>query len=88
MSCSSSCPTQDHASWGECVKSKGLRVGWAAEHKGIDLTREKRWEADLAHYKNATAQGIQPEGTQRHQVDAAIKASESTGIAFNAEVHA
>lgn len=26
MACTSSCPTQDHASWGECVRDKGLSV--------------------------------------------------------------
>lgn len=26
MACSSSCPTQDHESWGECVRSKGLAI--------------------------------------------------------------
>ena len=26
MSCTSSCPTQDHANWGECVRAKNLGV--------------------------------------------------------------
>lgn len=47
MSCSTGCPTQDHQSWGECVRSKGLRVAWAASAKGLDLTREKKWDKEL-----------------------------------------
>lgn len=26
MACSSSCPSQDHESWGECVRDKGLAI--------------------------------------------------------------
>lgn len=24
--CSSTCPTQDHESWGQCIKAKGLVI--------------------------------------------------------------
>lgn len=82
--CSSSCPTQDHASWGECVRAKGLRVGWAASHKGIDRTKEKRWERDLQEYRDARAAGIQPATTSVQDVRAAVAASEATGTAVNA----
>lgn len=84
--CSSSCPTQDHASWGECVRSKGLRVGWAASHKGIDRTKEKRWEQGLQEYRDARAAGIQPASTNVRDVRAAVAASEATGTAVNASV--
>ena len=81
--CSSSCPTQDHASWGECVRSKGLRVGWAASHKGIDRTKEKRWEQGLQEYRDARAAGIQPASTNVRDVRAAVSASEAAGVAVS-----
>lgn len=36
--CTSGCPTQDHATWGECVRSKGLRVAYCQSAKGHDFT--------------------------------------------------
>jgi hypothetical protein len=82
--CSSSCPTQDHSSWGACVRAKGLRVGWAASHKGIDRTKEKKWEQGLQEYRDARAAGIQPASTNVRDVRAAVAASEATGSAVNA----
>lgn len=79
--CSSSCPTQDHATWGECVRAKGLRVGWAASHKGIDRTKEKQWEKGLEEYRSARAQGIQPASTNVRDVRAAVAASDAAGTA-------
>ena len=81
--CSSSCPTKDHGSWGECVRSKGLRVGWAASHKGIDRTKEKRWEQGLQEYRDARAAGIQPASTNVRDVRAAVSASEAAGVAVS-----
>lgn len=79
--CSSSCPTQDHSSWGACVRAKGLRVGWAASHKGIDRTKEKKWEQGLQEYRDARALGIQPASTSERDVRAAVAASDAAGVA-------
>lgn len=84
MACSSSCPTQDHSSWGECVRSKGLRVGWAASASGLDLSTQKRWDKSLDNYREARAQGIQPSSTRPDAVRRAVEASEATGTAFQA----
>ncbi len=79
--CSSSCPTKDHATFGECLRSKNLRVGWAASHKGIDRTKEKRWEQGLQEYRDARAAGIQPASTNVRDVRAAVAASDAAGTA-------
>lgn len=56
MSCSSGCPTPGaHASWGECVKAKNTRVGWAASAAGRDRTAEKKWDKELSDYRDARA---------------------------------
>lgn len=84
--CSSGCPTPGaHRTWGECMKAKNTRVGWAKSASGLDLSTEKRWDKELQDYRDARAQGVQPQGTQTHQIQAAMKLSDQTGRAFNAE---
>ncbi len=53
-----------------------------------DATRDipdKKWRAKLDNYKNAREQGMQPGGTSEAHVEAAYKASETLGKAYNAE---
>jgi hypothetical protein len=53
-----------------------------------DATRDisdKKWQGKLANYRNARADGIQPGGTSERHVEAAYKASENLGKAYNAE---
>ena len=45
---------------------------------------KKEWESRLSFYKEARNQGIQPAGTHRVQVEAAYKASETLGKAYDA----
>ena len=73
--CASSCLTQDHKSWGECVRSKNLSVS-PNVNEGYS-SKQRAWDRDLNHYERAVNNGLQPEGTQRHQVDKAIKEAES-----------
>ncbi len=82
--CSASCLTRDHETWGECVRGKGLKVGWANSAGGMDLTREKKWQADLDAYASARKEGIQPAGTNRQQVEDAKILSDLSGTAYQA----
>lgn len=75
MSCSSACPTQDHKSWGECVRSKGLQL--SPHVNGEYAVRQKAWDSELDHYASAVRQGLNPAGTKRHHVDAAIKEADA-----------
>lgn len=79
--CRTGCPTQDHASWGECARMANLRVAYCGVGGG-DATAQKQWDQDLSLYRQARSQGIQPEGTTRNKVLAAIKASDAAGAAF------
>lgn len=73
--CTSGCLTRDHSTWGECVRSKGLQISPAVnDNYG---SKQRQWDKDLDHYESAVRQGIQPEGTQRHQVDAALKGADN-----------
>ena len=80
MACSSSCPTQDHASYGECMRSKNVRVA----DVGYTVAN-KRHSKELSSYADARRQGIQPESTRQRHIDAAVKASNETGTAYRAD---
>lgn len=82
--CSSSCKTKDHATWGECVRSKGLKVAYAQEWKGKDATAQKKADKTLDAYAAARKEGIQPRSTRAHDVQAAVRKSDETGTAFKA----
>jgi len=82
--CSASCLTQDHDSYGECLRAKNLRVAYCQDWKGHDATRQKRWDKNLADYRTAREQGIDPKSTWPSDVQTAVEISEKTGEAFRA----
>jgi hypothetical protein len=50
-----------------------------------DSMPQKKWDKELADYKKAREQGIQPEGTSAKAIQAAVAASDTLGTAFNAD---
>jgi len=44
----------------------------------------KKWDKELALYRSARSQGIQPDGTSTAKIRKAIDASNQTGIAYGA----
>lgn len=44
----------------------------------------KKWDGELQAYRNARAEGIQPAGTTTAHIEAAKKASDLMGNAYNA----
>ena len=46
-------------------------------------TTQKKWNSELEAYRSARAQGIQPNGTKRKQIQAAHDASERLGSAYD-----
>jgi hypothetical protein len=73
--CSGTCQTRDHKTYGECLRAKNLQL---SPHVNSEYgTKQKQWDKDLDHYDSAVRQGLQPAGTQRHQVDAAMKEADS-----------
>lgn len=76
--CRSGCPTKDHRSYAECAR--GLQL-----NTGLDLTfSQKKWDAELSAYRSARSQGIQPDGTTMDKIEAAVKFSDATGVAYGA----
>ena len=47
-------------------------------------TTQKKWDSELAFYKEARAQGVQPEGTSRRAVEKALEASEVLNKPYDA----
>lgn len=84
--CSSSCRTQDHATFGECIRAKGLRVAYCnTAGKGGDATTQKKWDRELDSYRDAVRQGMQPESTRTKDIQKAVQWSEKHGQAYTAE---
>ncbi len=80
MACRSGCPTQDHSTWGHCARAARLQVAPVA-----NIASAAKWDAEIAAYKDARRQGVQPSGTTMKQITDAMEISQRTGKAFNAE---
>jgi hypothetical protein len=81
MSCSSSCRTQDHESYGACLRSKNLKTN--ALNPDV-LSAQKSADKTLDEYAKARSYGIQPSSTRTADVKRAVRISEQTGKAFQA----
>lgn len=77
--CSSACVTKDHATFGECMRVKGVQLG-DVRGTGVSSALDHR----LSSYDSARRQGIQPATTRLRDVNAAVRISQATGRAFDA----
>lgn len=82
--CTTGCPTKDCPSYAACLKGKRTKVAYANSANGFDYTAQKKWDRDLAAYKDARDQGIQPSSTDRAAVDRAVAISNESGQAWDA----
>ena len=80
--CRSGCPTQDHSSWGECLRASNLRIAYCGINGG-DATKQKKWDAELQEYRDARAQGIEPASTRTKDIREAVKQSDIRGEAVS-----
>ena len=66
-------------------KAKGLQLatGDAASNIIASGTTQKKWDKELDLYKQARAQGIQPDGTSTKQIQKSIDVSNKTGVAYD-----
>ena len=83
--CTAGCATQDHATYGACLRGKGVRVAWCNSANGLDATREKKADAELTAYADAKKAGIQPAGTSMRKFRAAVELSNHAGAAYRAD---
>lgn len=82
MACASSCATQDHESYGACLRAKNLKANVEVPGTGYSPSRHRAWDQRINDYKAARAQGIQPAGTKRSQIDAAVASSNATDTPY------
>lgn len=80
--CSSGCKTRNHSSYAQCLKDKATATYLAAPSRGLDGSKQKRWDAELDRYRAARKEGIQPEGTTMAKVVEAQKLSDERGAAY------
>jgi len=80
--CASTCLTRDHKTWGECVRSKNLRIAYCRSASGMDYSSQKVWDNNLDAYSNARKEGIQPDSTNIRDVRRAVELSDRTGEAY------
>ena len=83
--CTSSCKTKDHATYGECIKSNmpmfdGSTRGSATK---ASIGAIKKDEKELSSYYDALRQGVEPISTKQKDIDAAMRLSNDTGVAFD-----
>lgn len=77
--CSHACISKDHATFGECLRAKGIQIG-DVRGTGVSAALDLR----LSSYDNARRQGIQPASTKMRDVAAAERISQASGKAFDA----
>ncbi len=67
--CRSGCPTQNHASWGECFRASGVEFGDPTQRK-----RTSQWDGELARYRKArTIDGLKPQSTRSKDIELAYR---------------
>lgn len=64
-------------------KISTLEMGLGDANSKATMSASK-WDAELKAYKDARAQGIQPDGTSMKQVQKAVDISQKTGKAYGA----
>jgi hypothetical protein len=84
--CTASCSTGNHRSWGECLRAKNVKVAYCQSSANRDYTQQRKWDRELGAYEAARKEGIQPQGTRRHLIDAAMRISDTDGAAYDAGV--
>jgi len=74
---------EDCECFGCKAKSLQMNAGDARGDVNASGTTQKKWNSELDAYRSARAQGIQPNGTKRKQIEAAHDASEKLGTAYD-----
>lgn len=75
MSCSSACVTQDHRTFGECLRAKNLQL--SPHVNDLYATKQVAWDRELNNYSDAVRQGLNPVSTKQWATDQAIKEAEA-----------
>ena len=85
MNCTASCKTKDHADYGDCLRDNmPMFDGSTSSSKSkTSIAALYADERELSSYFDATRQGIEPISTKKKDIDAAVRLSNETGVAFD-----
>lgn len=72
--CSSGCKTKDHATYAECMRSKGVS-SMALGGTGHSYGDVRRWHRENDAYRSAVKDGLQPARVSHGAVNAAYEAA-------------
>lgn len=79
MACASSCKAPgSHESYGACLRAKGLAV-MGLESTGNDYTANQKMHRENSAYRDAVAEGLQPQAPTQAAVDAVRRKADQTG---------
>jgi len=82
--CRTACLSKDHETYGDCLQASGVQMN-TGDAGSSRVMPAKKWDGELNAYRAARAQGIQPSGTSMRKIEAAVKASQIMGQAYNSE---
>jgi hypothetical protein len=84
MACRTGCPTQDHESWGDCLRASNIQMSTGDANGELvkNGCTKKKWDSEHKLYRDGRAHGIQPEGTSTDKIRKAMDVSDKTGHAF------
>lgn len=83
MACSTGCSTGPHATYGECLRAKGIQVADVKAHQ-FNTNRD----SEINNYIDARKSGMQPETIFKKDVDFARDYTERTGTPYRADLPA
>lgn len=81
--CRSGCKTQDHDSYAQCLQAANPTINATAASNMASMWSKTK--SDLAAYRTARANGIQPESTSIAKVREAESATRMLGRPYNAD---
>lgn len=80
--CTSGCKTQDHASYGECLRSNMPSVKNSTRSVDDLYAKNALNTMEITEYRAARAQGIQPKTTRLPDIRQAVAASKKADTAL------
>jgi hypothetical protein len=83
--CRTGCKEKNHESYIECLKASNFHINSGDAGRAESMTA-KKWDNELAAYRQARDEGIQPAGTTMRAINEAKAASDKLGAAYNADI--
>lgn len=75
MPCRTGCPTQDHASWGECARAADIHTQWLGG-TGVSFGDQKRFAKTNSDFRQAVKDGLNPSAVSDQAIRTAYESAE------------